>query len=154
MDQHLQTLLDIESIRALKARYFRAMDSKDWEALTSCFTEDLVADFREAPGMLAQGRDSYMEQLVAVLKDATTVHHGHMPEIEILDSDSAKGIWAMEDFVEFPGLSLQGWGHYHETYRKAEGHWRISHIRLTRLRLIQNGEEQPVRVGGESEGGH
>ena len=29
----LQRLLDIEDIRGLKARYFRCMDTKDWEGL-------------------------------------------------------------------------------------------------------------------------
>lgn len=134
---NLQQLLDIESIKSLKARYFRSMDTKDWAGLSDCFSEDLVADFTEAPGMLAEGREAYMSQLMEILKDATTVHHGHMPEIEILDDGNATGIWAMEDIVEMPGLSLQGWGHYHESYRKEGGEWKIATIKLTRLRLNQ-----------------
>lgn len=150
MNDQVQGLLDIESIKSLKARYFRAMDNKDWSTLSGCFTEDLVADFREAPGMLAEGRDNYMSQLIDVLKNATTVHHGHMPEIELIDELNALGTWAMEDFVELPGLLLQGWGHYHERYRKERGEWKISRIRLTRLRLLQNGEEHPVEERTES----
>ena len=98
--------------------------------------------------MLARGRDNYMEQLVAVLKNTTTVHHGHMPEISILDAENATVIWAMEDIVQLPGLLLQGWGHYHESYRKEKGQWKIASTRLTRLRLLQNGEEQEVPVAG------
>ena len=70
----------------------------------------------------------------------THVHHGHMPEIEVLGDNSARGTWAMDDIVELPGLSLRGWGHYHEQYRKEDGQWRICRIRLTRLRLEMNGE--------------
>lgn len=140
----LQLLIDIESIKSLKGRYFRAMDTKDWDALSSCFTEDLVADFRAAPGMLAEGRENYMRQLREILNDAATVHHGHMPEIEVIDEVNANGIWAMEDIVKLPGLDIQGWGHYHEEYRKVGGEWKISRIKLTRLRLLQNGEEQDV----------
>ena len=86
------TLFDVEAIRQLKARYFRSMDMKDWDVLAACFTEDLEADFREGPGMLAYGRDNYIEQISVILADATTIHHGHMPEIIILDEKSARGI--------------------------------------------------------------
>jgi hypothetical protein len=138
------TLFDVEAIRQLKARYFRSMDMKDWDGLAACFTEDLEADFREGPGMLAYGRDNYIEQISVILADATTIHHGHMPEIIILDEKSARGIWAMDDIVILPGLQLQGWGHYHELYRKENNAWRIAKIRLTRLRLLQNGEAQSL----------
>ena len=141
-----RVLLDIEAIRNLKARYFRAMDTKDWDTLADCFTEDLLADFREGPGMLAQGRDNYMGQISEILADAVTVHHGHMPEIEIIDAENATGIWAMEDLVFLPGLSIQGWGHYHERYRKEGDTWRIAEIKLTRLRLLQNGVEVDLNV--------
>jgi uncharacterized protein (TIGR02246 family) len=144
MSNQLQLLVDIEAIKSLKARYFRAMDCKDWDELSNCFTEDLVADFREAPGMLAQGRENYMSQLTEILKEASTIHHGHMPEIEVIDKNNATGIWAMEDIVKMPGLSMQGWGHYHETYRRELGVWKIARIKLTRLRLLQNGEEQTI----------
>ena len=148
MNKDTQLLLDIEAIHQLKARYFRAMDTKDWAMLADCFTEDLVADFREGPGMLAEGRDNYMAQLTDILADAVTVHHGHMPEIEILDPANATGIWAMEDLVFLPGISIQGWGHYHERYRKEGDTWRIAEVRLTRLRLLQNGEEVDLSGGG------
>lgn len=31
-----------------------------------------------------------------------TVHHGHMPEIDITGPDTARGTWAMFDYVEWP----------------------------------------------------
>ena len=138
-------LIHTEAIKALKARYFRSMDCKDWTALANCFTHDLVADFRGAPGMLAEGRDEYMLALTKALKDAKTIHHGHMPEIEIHDEERASGLWAMDDIVDMPGISLRGWGHYHETYRCEAGTWKIATIRLTRLRLVINNEEQTIK---------
>ena len=33
------------------------------------------------------------------------------------------------------GQVLQGWGHYHETYERSDGQWRIKTLRLTRLRV-------------------
>lgn len=143
-DDAAATLLDLEAIKTLKARYFRCMDSKDWPGLADCFTEDLVADFSKGPGMYCEGRDNYMAQISEILKDASTVHHGHMPEIELIDTDGATGIWAMDDIVIMPGVELRGWGHYHETYRKEDGQWRIARIRLSRLRLLMNGEPQAL----------
>jgi len=68
-----------------------------------------------------------------------TVHHGHMSEIEVTSPTTATGIWAMEDKLRWPsGASLgemHGYGHYHETYVKVDGAWRIKTLTLTRLRV-------------------
>jgi len=62
-----------------------------------------------------------------------------MPEIEITGPDTATGIWAMFDYVEFPSeqapVGLRGYGHYHEHYRKLDGAWYIASMRLARLRV-------------------
>jgi hypothetical protein len=140
MSDALQKLLDLEEIKVLKAKYFRTVDTKDWEGLRECFTEDLEADFRGAPGFLTKGRQQFMLAVVDALKDAKTVHHGHMPEIVLEGKDRARAIWAMDDTIEFPGMLLRGWGHYDEEYRRENGQWKISKIRLSRLRLLQSPE--------------
>ena len=57
-----------------------------------------------------------------VVERATTVHHGHMPEIEVTSPTTARAIFAMEDLIWMPEGSrprtLHGWGHCHETYEK------------------------------------
>jgi hypothetical protein len=60
-----------------------------------------------------------------------------MPEIDITSPTTATGIWAMEDILQIPGGEnrVQGWGHYHETYERIDGRWRIKTLRLTRLRV-------------------
>ena len=126
---------DLEAIRQLKARYFRLMDTKQWEAWGECFTEDVVLETTPNPGEQFVGRDDVVRRVSAALADAVTVHHGHMPEIEILDADRATGIWAMFDQVDLPGLVLRGFGHYHDEYVRSGAHWRIHRSRLTRLRL-------------------
>jgi SnoaL-like domain len=69
-----------------------------------------------------------------------TAHHGHMPEIEITSPTTARGIWAMQDFLQMPegsplGMkSMVGWGHYTETYELVGGEWKIKTLVLTRLR--------------------
>ncbi|MBW2381092.1 MAG: nuclear transport factor 2 family protein [Deltaproteobacteria bacterium] len=57
-------------------------------------------------------------------------------EIELLSPTEARGIWAMFDYVEFkPSRGIRGYGHYHEEYRKENGKWLISTLKLTRLRV-------------------
>ena len=138
--EKLDQLLAIEAIKSLKARYFRCMDTKDWQGLGECFSEDLDADFTDAPGPHINGRAEYIAMISETLKDAETVHHGHMPEITLLSETEAEGIWAMDDIVRMPGMTLKGWGHYHERYRFEDQGWVISHIRLTRLILDMDGD--------------
>jgi hypothetical protein len=59
-----------------------------------------------------------------------------MPEIELTSATTATGVWAMEDMLRWPnGMELHGYGHYHETYEKSDGRWRIRSTTLTRLRV-------------------
>jgi uncharacterized protein (TIGR02246 family) len=133
---------DIEAIRRLKARYFRLMDTKDWDGFRELFTDDVTVDVSADGAGVVEGLDAFMAMLEPTLAGVVTVHHGHTPEIELTSPTTATGIWAMEDHLRFPegnalGIAeLHGYGHYHETYAKADdGTWRISSTRLSRLRL-------------------
>jgi SnoaL-like domain len=128
-------LEEIEAIKRLKARYFRLMDTKQWDEWGEVFTEDAHLAASPDPNETFHGRADIVKRVSSVLRDARTVHHGHMPEIELTGPDTATGIWAMYDFVDMPQLVLHGWGHYHEEYAKQGGAWRIRRSRLTRLRL-------------------
>ncbi|MBK7250756.1 MAG: nuclear transport factor 2 family protein [Gammaproteobacteria bacterium] len=139
-------LIAIREIERLKARYFRCMDAKDWAGFEAVFTPDVITDFREGTqprneSLLIEGAARFVAGLAPTLEPLITVHHGHMPEIEIISETTATGIWAMEDKLWAPESSnmpwrrLHGYGHYHERYEKRGGEWRISAIRLTRLRV-------------------
>lgn len=136
----------ILDIHALKARYFRTMDNKDWAGLEAVFTPDVIADFRDAAGprdesQLSHSASAYVAKLAPILEHVDTVHHGHMPEITIESPDSATGIWAMEDKLwvrdgsSLPFKWMHGYGHYHERYARIDGAWRIAQVRLSRLRI-------------------
>jgi uncharacterized protein (TIGR02246 family) len=128
---------DVEAIKQLKARYFRTMDTKDWAGMRQVFTDDVVMDTTESGGGVVTGADAFVSFLQATLDNAVTVHHGHMPEIELTSPSTARGIWALQDFILWPdGTRLHGSGHYHETYSKdASGEWRIASSTLTRLHM-------------------
>ena len=131
----LQRLVAIEEIKQLKARYFRLMDEKRWDEWAEVFAEDFEGIVQGPhPELHFHGRDDIVSQNRKILATAPTVHHGHMPEIELTSATRARGIWAMFDYVELPEFTLRGYGHYHDEYVKQGGRWRIKATHLTRLR--------------------
>ena len=130
-------MLEIESIKQLKARYCRHLDTKDWSAWRGIFADDFVSDTSEAGGQIIVGADEFVAYIRKTLGKPTqpTVHQVHAPEIELISATTARGVWALEDVVRLaPGLNLKGYGHYHETYEKIDGKWYIKTSKLTRLR--------------------
>ena len=127
---------DVEAIKQLKARYFRTMDTKDWDGMRNVFTDDVTIDTVASGGNVVTGADAFMAFLRETLDTAVTVHHGHMPEIDVTSPTEATGIWALQDLIIWPdGSRLDGYGHYHETYAKVDGEWRIRSSTLTRLHM-------------------
>jgi hypothetical protein len=128
---------DLEAIRQLKARYFRMMDTKDWDGLAAVFTDDVVIDMTGEGAGVTRSVAEYMPFLRAAIEPVTTVHHGHMPEITFTSDTTATGIWAMEDMLWWPEGNpirhLHGYGHYHEDYLRTADGWRIKAMKLTRL---------------------
>jgi len=107
-------LEEIEAIKRLKARYFRLMDTKQWDQWGDVFTEDAHLAASPDPNETFHGRADIVKRVSAVLRDARTVHHGHMPEIDLTSPTTAVGIWAMEDMLRWPDggpmRTLHGYG--------------------------------------------
>lgn len=133
----LDEINDWIAIQETKARYCRLLDTKQWDAWTELFTEDMVLDTSEAGGPEPiHGRDAALASVRAFIETARTAHQVHTPEI-VIDGDRAQGVWAMQDCLIFQdGATITGYGHYTETYLKQDGTWRIAASKLTRL-LIQ-----------------
>ena len=148
-----EILAATEAIKVLKARYFRAVDTQDWDLMRQVLAQDVVCDFRgattdpatgfnpagEVTEVVIEGLAKAIPAMAAGMSGVRSVHHGHMPEIEVTGPDSASAIWAMFDSLRYPPgqalRELNGCGHYHETYVRTADGWRIGSIRLTRLRL-------------------
>lgn len=144
MPNAVETLLAIEEIKRLKARYFRLMDTKDWRRFAELFTEDAIFDvrgaFEEIPGPDQEpiiGRPAIVEYVSSGIDPINSAHYGHMPEIDILSEDAATGIWALADILRMPSGApferFYGYGHYHESYRRIDGAWKIASLRISRL---------------------
>jgi SnoaL-like domain len=130
------------AIHAVKARYCRTLDTKDWEGLADVFTDDIVMDVTEDAGTIVKGRADVIAQVQWACVNAKSVHQVSSPEITVQDLDNASCIWAMQDRLIFnegkspipPVTGIKGYGHYHETYRRCDdGQWRIATLKLTRL---------------------
>ncbi len=146
-----QKLWAIEEIKSLKAKYFRYVDSKNWTALATIFSTDAEFDRTNSGAVqnpwtgtwtpplsdipiICTGPDEILAMIRNAIEHLQTVHHGFMPEIDIVDETNAKGIWAMHDILRTPdgNLFLEGTGHYHEQYKYEHGRWTISRARLIR----------------------
>ena len=141
----LERLLAIEEIKALKARYFRGVDSKDAAVLRAVFCDGATTDFRsEAPDALLHDPDAFTRSTLDTLAGMVTVHQGYMPEIEIRSPTEASARWPMSDRIwaqegvpaRLPFKSFEGWGVYHDTYRRTAEGWRIASTRLERTKVI------------------
>jgi hypothetical protein len=92
--------------------------------------------------------------MATALADVVSVHHGYLPEIAVADDGTATGVWAMDDYLEWPTQStargapvgFRGYGHYHDHYRlDDDGRWRFGSVVLTRLRIDPLAGGMPVR---------
>jgi hypothetical protein len=146
----LQRLTDIEALKHLKAVYFRGVDTSQSELVRDLLAEDCVLDYTDCFVDPTSGHDflSTYSQVVrgraawpkASLKDAgiVSVHQGHTVEVDAT-GDTGRAIWAMTDRLYMPSggrySQITGYGHYHETYERIGGAWKIKTLRLTRLRV-------------------
>ena len=137
MPYTLQQLSDIEEIRLLKHRYFRAIDTANAELLADLFTDDIVVDYRGGEYRVSlEGKDTMLEFLANSFSSQTAaMHHGHMPEITITGEDTADGLWYLEDIF----LNLAGKTHtigsaiYQDKYRRVGGKWKIERTEYDRV---------------------
>ena len=125
----METLLEIERIRQLKYRYFRAIDRHDWALLESCLAEDCRTAL-DSGKYSFDGRAEFVGALKGLLDRPTivTMHQGHHPEIELVAADRAKGVWYLEDWVIDLAQNwvLHGTAYYQDDYVKRDGEWRIA----------------------------
>jgi hypothetical protein len=127
-----ETLLELEAIKQLKYRYWRTLDTKQWDEFATCFTTDATADY--GPKLVFTGRDAIVDFMrTAMGPGLISMHHGHHPEIT-LDGDRATGIWYLQDQVFVPehSFALMGAALYADRYVRVGDTWLIEHTGYTR----------------------
>ena len=131
LEPRIGRLEDIEAIKQLKHRYLRAMDTKQWDEMAGTLAENVVANYSDGE-LNFTGRDKVMEFLrdsaLAKPGELIGVHHCQQPEIEITGPDSARGTWALYNYLihKTADFGMRICAFYHDEYRRTEDGWRIS----------------------------
>lgn len=137
MSYTLQQLSDLEDIRMLKHRYFRAIDTANADLLADLFTDDIAVDYRGGYYRITlEGKAAMLEFLAnSFHSGAAAMHHGHMPEITITGENSAEGVWYLEDiFINLEKKThIIGSAIYKDLYRRVDGKWKIEHTEYDRV---------------------
>lgn len=142
---------DIEAIKRLKHKYFRCLDSKLWDELAECFTEDATTSYTDGKYSF-RGVEAIIEFLKKSLGADTVIsmHQGHQPEIDITSETTAKGIWTSEAglIITDRNVSTREVNFYHDEYVKVGGQWKMKHTGYKRLfeEVWDRGESKSLRL--------
>lgn len=138
---------DTDQIQRIMSAYCRYVDTKQWAPLSIIIADNASLEFQDIDGNTLYaftGPSGLVEASKNAITELVTVHHLHNPEISFSDDQQASAIWAMEDRFykrDSFGKSIKvfhGYGHYHVTFMKQSGSWKITSLKLTRLRLEQH----------------
>ena len=105
----VRQLLEIEAIKQLKARYFRFIDTKQWDDFEACFLPEATADYA---GLVFPDRAALVDYMRQNLGPAiVTMHHVHHPEIAV-DGDTATGRWYLIPLCFVTGYAFAWAAHF------------------------------------------
>ncbi|HIG66530.1 MAG TPA: nuclear transport factor 2 family protein [Porticoccaceae bacterium] len=141
----------IELIKQLKARYFRFLDTANYEGLETCFTADATAYFKGGNYEFTLNSWPELETFYrrSITEKKFGVHNGHHPEITVT-GDSATGIWYLADmFINLDdNMTLRGTALYTDDYIRVGGEWKIQRTAYDRLfeEIEPRGEHLKVTV--------
>lgn len=128
LEADIRVLKDIEAIKRLKHKYCRCIDTKAWDELMDCFTEDASAEYYR-PEWHFDGAKA----IVKWIREADGpehvhgVHQCHNPEIDVNGDATAKGVWALYSYsVDMRADRVSRFlALYHDEYVKEEDKWKI-----------------------------
>ena len=89
-DPALQNLIDRADISSVLYTYAAAIDSRDWDLLAACFTEDLEADFRDFGGrQVIKGRAAWVDAIKGTIAGLDATQHLTSNHVHKIDGDTA-----------------------------------------------------------------
>lgn len=138
----LAELRAIEALKRLKSRYCYGIDQQDWQLWREqVFAPDATLSVPSV-GKSVTGVETIIAWVKEQWIDRISVHHAHLPDLELQSRTQARGRWAMDDRLyqrsapdEPYRLLMHGFGYYDETYVRLECGWRIASTVLTRLHV-------------------
>jgi hypothetical protein len=135
-DPKVQLLLDRAEMSGVLHRYAKAIDTKDWKLLATCFTEDLEADFRSFAGReIGRGRDNWVESIQSTIEGMQATQHLTANHTHEIDGDAGKLTAYVQAAHWLPNkrgdAEYTVGGYYDCDMVKTGGEWRIRKYKLT-----------------------
>lgn len=156
LEQRLARLEDDRAIRDLKARYLRACDAKDVEAIRdTLLPEGAVIAFDGFPPFA--GRDAFVDlyRQMACAPGVFDIHHGANGIITFESADRARGQWSLLfHSIVLANRSVTQMGvEYDDLYARQGGRWWIAETRSQRqsclIHTVGEDGQATVSVMGE-----
>jgi hypothetical protein len=146
----VERLVAVEEIKALKARFCRAMDTADWALLEETLTPDATYRRSGAGGVeeTLEGRAAIVAMIRASMAGVSASHRVLMPEIEVEDERRAIGHWVQIGVVRAGAagpITLESGGYSVDRYERVGDRWATSAVHLQRDYLIRTAPEPADR---------
>lgn len=154
IEQRVEALEQIEAIKHLKYRYWRACDSKDPDGFRRCFIA--------SGAHINYGRLGAFDDVEPMAKIFTQValykvdgqhvifdmHHGMHPEITLTGPDTATGRWSLRfrqlNMIE--RTEVLATGEYADEYVVEDGEWKMSRCVFTEIWSMTRSLDPSVTV--------
>jgi ketosteroid isomerase-like protein len=136
MEKRLRTLEDTEAIKELHRQYVYWINSRDWDEILNCFTDDAWVHIGGRP--LHRGKKE-LEKLfkidIAKQNEKTNGCHFVMQPIISVDGNRATGSWFMciVFAINLPTGPTLAWrqGRHDCEYIKLDGKWKFNSVKFT-----------------------
>ncbi|OBB17631.1 hypothetical protein A5761_09730 [Mycolicibacterium setense] len=137
-ETRLQQLLDRTEISDVQLRYATGSDSRNWELLRSCFTDEIEVDFSSGFGSpVAQLKaDDWVANVAPTMGALTATHHmitNHV--ISFADDDHATCVAYVQASHHNPNSTGDSdqtvYGYYTNEFVRTSSGWRIAKCKLT-----------------------
>jgi len=148
-DEQLQNLMDRDAIGEVMHRYGTSIDTRDWTALRSCFTDEIEIDSSETPfgrggPPLRMSGDKWLDQIRRIVTKFAATQHMISPYRIEIDGNRAICLSYLQA-RHFPPNSTDPhsvWtigGYYTNTMLRTQQGWKILVWKLT-----QTWQENPL----------
>jgi len=151
LQREIRELKNLEAIKTLKHKYFRAMTFNDHDMIKETLTEDVVTSYSDGEYVFED-----REKLLTFLIDshdpkAQVIAYwmAGMPEITLTSETTATGIWAMYHHFYSRAHEIvdEMFVYYDDEYRLEDGSWRISKTGYRRvINQILNRRDMPYKM--------
>lgn len=135
--QTVEKLAIIEAIKALKARYCRLVDTKEWAAFQDLFSPDATFETPASHGAPVRGGAQIVGLVRKAIGDAPSLHLAYLPELDVIDAANVRGVWGLETVLDARaapgGTPPRNHALSYDTYVLREGKWLVQSVRLSPL---------------------